>query len=197
MKQKKDYKFDLHIHTNFSDGIPTPEEVIKHAEAIGLDGIAITDHDTMDGYFHIKDNIKDFGITVVPAVEITTPLGDILAYGVEEMPEGTPTEILDQIHKLGGISALAHPVFAGFFSMGFTDMLEMVKDRFDAIEIYNASVTLEGNIKAMEMAKKNNMVGIGGSDAHVVEMVGACYTVSQEKDILSAIKKGRVKVAWI
>jgi len=193
----KDFKFDLHIHTNFSDGIATPEEVIEHAKAIGLAGVSITDHDTMDGYFHVKDSIDDPGIIIIPGVEITTPFGDILAYGVEEMPDGTPTQIIDRIHELGGIAVLAHPAFGGFSQMGFLDMLDIMKHKFDAIEIYNASTPLELNIKAMEAAKNHNMIGIGGSDAHVVEMVGTSYTVSQEKDILSAIKKGNVKVAWI
>jgi len=192
----KQFKFDLHIHTNFSDSIATPEEIINRAIAIGLDGIAITDHDTMDGYNKIKKKVRDYNLVIISGVEITTPLGDILAYGIEEMPSGSPTEILDKIHAAGGVAAIAHP-YAGFWRMSFADMIDIIKHKIDAIEIFNAFTPLEANIRAMELAKRAKLPGIGGSDAHVLDMVGAAFTVSNEKDILKAIKAGKVKVGWI
>jgi predicted metal-dependent phosphoesterase TrpH len=193
---KKQFKFDLHVHTNFSDSIATPEEILKHAKAIGLDGVAITDHDTMDGYKKVKGIAKKIGIILVSGVEITTPLGDILAYGVEEMPSGTPTEIIDRIHELGGIAAIAHP-YGGYWAVSFAEVINMIKHKIDAIEIFNALTPLEANIKAMELAKNHNLPGIGGSDAHVLEMVGAAFTVTNTEDAVAAIKSGKVKVGWI
>ena len=46
---KKDY-IDLHVHTNASDGLFTPSEIVENSLKLGLKAIAITDHDTVDGY---------------------------------------------------------------------------------------------------------------------------------------------------
>ena len=46
---------DLHVHTNFSDGTDSPEDIIKKAEIIGLNTIAITDHETIDGLSEVKE----------------------------------------------------------------------------------------------------------------------------------------------
>ncbi|HPP31098.1 MAG TPA: PHP domain-containing protein [Soehngenia sp.] len=63
--------FDLHIHTNYSDGLYTVEEIIKKASAKNLDGIAITDHDTIDAVKYIINNpIDKNNISVIPGIEL-------------------------------------------------------------------------------------------------------------------------------
>ena len=80
-------KFDLHIHTKYSDGIPSPAEVVERAVEIGLDGVAITDHDTVDGLKEGKEAADKHGIEFVPGVEITTRFGDVLVLGVEKVAD--------------------------------------------------------------------------------------------------------------
>jgi len=46
---------DLHTHTTFSDGILSPEQLLDKAKSVGLHSLAITDHDTMQGYIHAFD----------------------------------------------------------------------------------------------------------------------------------------------
>jgi 3',5'-nucleoside bisphosphate phosphatase len=65
---------DLHIHTNFSDGIFSPEDVIKKAHEAGLTSIAITDHDTVDGIDRAIAEGKKFNINVIPGIEFTTDI---------------------------------------------------------------------------------------------------------------------------
>ena len=61
---------DLHIHTNFSDGTDSPDEIIEKSESIGLNAISITDHETMKGLSKItKKNIE-----VIKGVEISAKL---------------------------------------------------------------------------------------------------------------------------
>lgn len=76
---------DLHIHTTASDGKIKPEKVIDLAAENKLATIAITDHDTCDGYLKVKNYAFESGVRLIPGVEITTEYKDrechILAYG--------------------------------------------------------------------------------------------------------------------
>lgn len=62
---------DLHIHTVFSDGLFTPEEVVERAKGFGLTAIAITDHDSVDGVERAKVMGKELRVEVVPGVEMS------------------------------------------------------------------------------------------------------------------------------
>ena len=80
-------RFDLHTHTNASDGSHHPKEVVVKAKHIGLGGIAITDHDTTRG---LKEGIKagiELSITVIPGIELSTDWGidevHILGYFID------------------------------------------------------------------------------------------------------------------
>lgn len=186
------------MHTLHSDGIASPTDVVKAAKAAGLGGIAITDHDTMDGVEEAVAAGKKLGIIVIPAAEITTDVGDILAYGISEIPDGTPLQILNAIHDQGGVAAIAHPC-GPWLPLRFVDMLELFEGKIDALETYNASTPMEYNVEAMRVAKKAGLPGVAGSDAHLPEQVGAAFIETNAKsveDILTAIKTGKIKIGW-
>jgi 3',5'-nucleoside bisphosphate phosphatase len=63
---------DLHIHSNFSDGIDTPEEIVRQAAAADLKTIALTDHDTVGGIEVALVSGKGYGVEVIPGIEFTT-----------------------------------------------------------------------------------------------------------------------------
>jgi predicted metal-dependent phosphoesterase TrpH len=62
---------DLHIHTTASDGVMSPSEVVRYAKSKGLQAIAITDHDTIDGVSEGLEEGKKIGLEVIPAIEIS------------------------------------------------------------------------------------------------------------------------------
>jgi predicted metal-dependent phosphoesterase TrpH len=62
---------DLHIHTNFSDGTFSPEEVVEYAAKCGLAAISITDHDSIDGIAPAISAARGSGMEIVPGVELT------------------------------------------------------------------------------------------------------------------------------
>lgn len=62
---------DLHVHTNFSDGTFSPEEVIQHASKIKLSCIAICDHDVLDAIGPCLAAGEKYGVEVIPGVEVT------------------------------------------------------------------------------------------------------------------------------
>lgn len=68
---------DLHIHTTFSDGLLTPEQVVTTAKDKGLSVIAIVDHDAIRGITPAIKNAKEFNIEIVPAVELSCLVKDI------------------------------------------------------------------------------------------------------------------------
>jgi predicted metal-dependent phosphoesterase TrpH len=64
-------RIDLHTHSRVSDGTETPAEVIRAAEAAGLDVVALTDHDTTAGWKDAAAQARELGIGFVPGMEIT------------------------------------------------------------------------------------------------------------------------------
>src|ERR1039457_1481024 len=66
---------DLHLHTRYSDGSFTPHELVEHAARLGFAAIAVTDHDTLDAIPEALAAGKEFGIEVIPGVEITSCVG--------------------------------------------------------------------------------------------------------------------------
>ncbi|NLW59352.1 MAG: PHP domain-containing protein [Firmicutes bacterium] len=83
---------DLHTHTVYSDGLSTPEELVKRAKAKGLTGIALTDHDTVDGIPAFLAAGRDHGLVCIPGVELSTELEavefHILGYQVDHTHAG-------------------------------------------------------------------------------------------------------------
>ena len=62
---------DLHVHTNFSDGTFTPEEVVREAKKYGFSSIAICDHDCIDGIGLAIESAKGSSLEIIPGVELT------------------------------------------------------------------------------------------------------------------------------
>src|SRR6185436_8104046 len=65
---------DLHLHTNFSDGTYTPEELAGHAARCGFKAVALTDHDTMEGCERTGNACRERGVEFIPATELTAEL---------------------------------------------------------------------------------------------------------------------------
>src|SRR5262249_19447533 len=113
------FKIDLHTHSFFSgDGVSSPEELIAAARAKGLDGIAITDHNTCDAipYLIERGSMREVGLPfddflVIPGVELTTAEGPLLCIGgCLPYLKGKPArEVCEMIHEHGGLAIPPHP----------------------------------------------------------------------------------------
>ena len=77
-------KIDLHMHTYYSDGQHSPEELIIKVKEAGIDTMAITDHDTVDGISEAIEAGRKYGVEVIPGLEISSDIKDrevhLLAY---------------------------------------------------------------------------------------------------------------------
>ena len=89
--------YDLHTHSTFSDGTATPTENVALACERGLDGIAVTDHDTMDGWGEALAAASDADLRIVPGVELSAEHDGaslhVLGYWVDPAHEGLRAEL--------------------------------------------------------------------------------------------------------
>ncbi len=168
--------FDFHIHTHYSrDSTINPRKIIKVAKNNGLDGIAITDHNTIKGGLEVAklNNLDDFSVLV--GAEIKTPLCEITGLFLnEEISTNDPFCVIDEIKDQGGITILPHPFRASFISHLDTQdkiSLNLVK-MVDAIEVFNSRTGSVYNEKALLLASKMNKPMVAGSDAHFYPEVG-------------------------
>ncbi|MGB9815079.1 MAG: PHP domain-containing protein [Thermoplasmata archaeon] len=181
-------KFDIHIHSKYSeDGIMEPEEIVRIAQKKGFDGIAITDHNSMEAY----RNIRSSQIEIIKGVEVSSCCGHILAIGIqEEIKRGLSVdETIDKIREQGGIAIAAHP-YRYWSGLGEKNILNK---RFDAIEILNGRSFKKDNLRAESLAKRMNLPGTGGSDAHFPYEIGKAW-IEVNEDPIDAIRNNNLKV---
>ena len=188
-------KFDLHIHSTYSDGHADVKEIIKAAKRRGLDGIALTDHDTMRGIPAARRYIKEqkLDLILIPGIEVTTSEGHLLVLGVDKAPEKkkSPEETIETAHDLGGIADVPHPYHP------FRHAIGRIPDA-DAVEVYNSKHLFGlANGRAKFEAKRRGMSMVAGSDSHFADTVGLGVTEIEAEDVdgvLEAIRAGRTKI---
>lgn len=174
---------DLHLHTQWSDG-DSLDLVLEQARRIGLDVIAITDHNEIGGAFEARRRVHErrLPFAVVPGCEVSSKDGHIGAlFVMKTFPRDLPAgETVRLIHEAGGIAVAHHPYSPKWIDklvgevLGCGDLIKTVP--FDAVECTNAvpGRGVKYNIEAIEsMRKKHISVAVtGGSDAHLAVFVG-------------------------
>lgn len=191
-------KLDLHVHSQYSDdSIGSAEDIIKILKKKGIDGVAITDHNSIEGSLKaLKFAKKDF--IVIPGVEISTADGHIQALNVkQDFPRGlSAEETVEKIIDAGGTPIVPH-LYRNMSGIQ-KEKLKKIQTKLSAIEVFNACSLPKTNIKIAKVAKEFNLGGTGGSDAHDPVYAGYAYTTIDTTDInvdsvLSEINK---KKTW-
>ena len=166
----------MHIHTHFSPcSIIKIPQLLQRAKKVGIDGICITDHNSIASK-SVLGKIADYsGLFVIVGVEYTTSYGDFLVYGpVDYIPEKMDAKNLFKwVQKEGGVTVAAHP-FRKDRPVD-PDVLHLAK----IIESVNGRNNPAENALCKNWIKKhgNEVKEIGGSDAHTVEEIGQAVTV--------------------
>lgn len=179
------------MHTCFShDSVITPKELIFYAKKRGLDGVAITDHDRIDGALKMA---KKKDILIIPGIEVSSIKGHVMGLNLyESIPKKlSASETVDKIHELGGVAVACHPITFFRESLG-----RHTNSKFDAVEVINASAipfkySVKGGKKLALLLQKPQ---IGGSDAHYAPEIGCAFTIVEAEadieEIFKALKKG-------
>jgi predicted metal-dependent phosphoesterase TrpH/glycosyltransferase involved in cell wall biosynthesis len=167
---------DLHMHTWHShDCSIGVEELLDHAESIGLGAIAITDHNVFAGALEAVERGRGRSLIVIPGEEVKTDTqGEVIGLFLrEEIPSGlSMAETIAAIRDQGGLVYVPHP-FDRLHSIPEPAMLQRHLAELDILEVYNARLLFEGfNDEALRFARKYNLLQGAGSDAHVLQGVG-------------------------
>jgi hypothetical protein len=186
-------KYDLHNHTHYSPcSNLKPEILLKLAKKMGMNGIAVTDHNTIKGALKVKKLNKDKNFEVIVGEEVRTYSGDVLAYYLQkEIKSQNLFSVIDEVKAQGGLMAIAHPFRTSINpTLKFRFPLEKLKNKIDAIECFNARMLPGNNEKAQRVTKKLNIPGIAGSDAHFKFEIGRAYTIF-DGNLRKAIKQNK------
>lgn len=182
------------------DGRDPVELLLEQAQAVGLDALAVTDHDEIAASKEAAALAPDYGLIGIPGTEITTDAGHVLALGIRDrIPPHRPFEdTLDRIREAGGIAIAPHPFQKSRSGVG-PNVSPTALARVDAIEVYNSRLlTGRGNRRAREFAERYGLPMTAGSDAHIAEMVGQAVTLIDAdrrlESIIQAIADGRTEI---
>jgi predicted metal-dependent phosphoesterase TrpH len=169
------WEVDLHSHTIYSkDSLTRTLDLIARARAVGLQRIAVTEHNRLDGALQAKALAPDL---VIVGEEIKTTQGEIIGYYLQEMvPRGlTPQETIRRLRDQGAVITIPHPLDSLRSSaMGLAAVLEII-DEVDALEVLNARcVRPQDNLAAAALALEHGKLVTAGSDAHTLGEIGRC-----------------------
>jgi len=167
---------DLHMHTDWSHDCSTPAaDLVDHAQAIGLGGIAVTDHNAFGGALQAVEAASDRDLVVIPGEEVKTDnQGEVIGLFLrEEIPRGmTFADTLTAIREQGGLVYVPHP-FDRMHAIPDPATLHRHLAEIDVLEVYNARLLRDSfNDEALRFARKYRLLQGAGSDAHVLQGVG-------------------------
>ena len=172
-KTKNKLRVELHCHTYASkDSLVQPEKLLEHCQRVGIDRVAITDHNEIKGALTAKDLAPD---RVIVGEEIHTSQGELLGYFMtEHIPGGLdPIETIQKLRAQGAVISVPHPFDTTRGPQWTLDELKAILPLVDAIETFNARcMTNQPNIKAATFAQEHNLLETVGSDAHTLNEVG-------------------------
>ncbi|MCD6097976.1 PHP domain-containing protein [bacterium] len=160
-------RIDLHLHSYFSDGTFSPEEIFSRAKALGISGISITDHDRIEAAYEGKKLSEKYGIEYVPGTELTTMYkgGEvhILGYFYDPYADGLK-EFFDEIDRVraAGIRSMLHKLSKVGFHLTFEDVLaQSVSDYIGRPHIAKALVA-KGYLSSVQEAFTDEYIGNEG-----------------------------------
>lgn len=177
---------DLHVHTCFSrDSLTTLPALVEAVGRRGLNALAVTDHNCIEGALRLRD-LAPFPVIV--GEEVLTSEGEIIGLFLERpVPRRlSPPETIAAIREQGGLLYLPHPADSVRRSTLRWNAVLSVVAQMDLVEVFNArNLRAADNATAQRLAAAYGRPGAGGSDAHTPGEVGQAYTLLPTCDLTS------------
>ncbi len=211
------FTVDLHLHTTrgSADSNLSPKDLIERAHAIGIGAVCITEHDNIWDLKEIAAIATDAGVLCLRGMEVTTEMGHIGVFGLNEYVGGIYKlrELRKVVDGLGGIMVANHPFRYKLdprFSFINEDhepidpahperaaKLEIFRV-CDAVEALNGACSEEENLFALKVARTLGLAEVAGSDSHSANSVGYVTTllpspVRTERELIDAIKARKTR----
>jgi predicted metal-dependent phosphoesterase TrpH len=211
------FTVDLHLHTTrgSADSNLSPKDLIERARTIGIGAVCITEHDNIWDLKEIAAIATDAGVLCLSGMEVTTEMGHIGVFGLNEYVGGIYKlrELRKVVDGLGGIMVANHPFRYKLdprFSFINEDhepidpthperaaKLEIFRV-CDAVEALNGACSEEENLFALKVARTLGLAEVAGSDSHSANSVGYVTTllpspVRTERELIDAIKARKTR----
>jgi len=190
-------KADLHVHTCYSVDCLTPlERIADRCLEIGINCIAVADHNTIAGALKLRE-IAQFKVII--AEEVLTPVGEIMGLFLKEtIPRGlSPRETISRIRSQGGLVGIPHP-FGRSLPWNANPLISAeVLSQVDIIEAFNSRTPFSSsNARSWQLAKEQGKAASAGSDAHTLGEIGQAYVEMPEfngpDDFLNSLAQGKI-----
>jgi len=190
-------KADLHVHTGYSmDSKASLERIVEHCLQVGINCLAIADHNTMAGAVRLKE-MAPFQIIV--AEEVLTTCGEVIGmFLTEEIPSKlTIEEAISRIKAQQGLVCIPHPYDNFRLSAFRNEAFAAIMPQVDIIEVFNSrSFSPHNSAKAKKLAEKFGKPVSAGSDAHTPAEIGKAYVempdFNDKETFLSSLAKGKI-----
>ena len=199
---------DLHVHSNHTRGCTASvREVVRRARETGLDGVAITDMNTLEGLAEVRAAAQEEGFLALCGVEVSTDRGHYLCFFPDPSRVPAPAqvfgsatpwpvrEVLAKVRELGGAAVAAHP-YDKSIERPSGDVI-FTLDGLHAVEGLNARRRGPANDLAVEAADHMNLPCTGASGAHELAEIGKAATlfrdpVTSEADVVAQLRAGTI-----
>ena len=180
---------DFHTHTHVSkDSRQTVEQLCKRIKSKGLDGFALTDHDSLTNFPYAKQAAKEYGLFCIKGTEIMTELGEVIAYLPTEainLSDRCYEVICEDIRDKDGLIVIPHPydTMRGAH-LKIAQIHPSTLQKFtDGVEVINSRILCSEKpiARARKLKERLKILETGGSDGHQPREVGNGYTSIPEK----------------
>lgn len=199
---------DLHAHTDASEDSRAPIEgylkwLQRKRDIVPVDGIVLTEHRQWNPDVDYRDLEDRYGFLLLRGAEVETDYGHVLVYGVnEEMTRRfdftdvrlPAQEVIREVGRLGGVAAPCHP---GRPTIGLCEHYESKPplEGVVAVEALNGGSRRGENERVRAIMDTHGYKGFGGSDAHLVSLIGICATefdaeISSIDDLVEQLRSG-------